>query len=100
AARPAAPPAAITGPQMSLAFIRRVFRELAVAIDALHRAGRLHRDIKPSNVMIGDQGRVVLLDFGLVADAVSTGPAETGMVGTPAYMAPEVIEGESATAAS
>jgi len=100
AARPAAPPAAITGPQMSLAFIRRVFRELAVAIDALHRAGRLHRDIKPANVMIGDQGRVVLLDFGLVADAVSTGPAETGMVGTPAYMAPEVIEGESAAAAS
>ncbi|HEY7372937.1 MAG TPA: protein kinase [Polyangia bacterium] len=97
---PAAPPAVAGGPQMSLAFIRRVFRELAVAIDALHRAGRLHRDIKPANVMIGEQGRVVLLDFGLVADAVSTGPAETGMVGTPAYMAPEVIEGASASAAS
>jgi serine/threonine protein kinase len=57
---------------------------------AIHAAGRLHRDIKPSNVMITPEGRVVLLDFGVVGELGKGGERVEDMVlGTPAYMAPE-----------
>ena len=70
--------------------LRSALRQLVSAASALHDAGVVHRDIKPSNIRVTKEGRVVLLDFGLVADATSVG-SQTGphMVGTPAYMAPE-----------
>lgn len=72
----------------------RVARTLAYA----HEHGVLHRDVKPSNVMIDRGGRVLLLDFGL-ARAVETeadNMTRTGaMVGSPAYMAPEQMRGET-----
>gem|GEM_PF-6154996 len=59
----------------------------------VHGAGLVHRDIKPSNVLVTTEGRVVLLDFGLVAHTSSaTAPtfsSQVGAVGTVAYMAPE-----------
>jgi serine/threonine protein kinase len=57
---------------------------------AIHGAGRLHRDIKPSNVMVTPEGRVVLLDFGVVGE-VGKGSEriEDLVLGTPAYMVPE-----------
>jgi serine/threonine-protein kinase len=59
---------------------------------AAHRAGISHRDIKPSNIMLAPGNRIVLLDFGLVLPEFRT--ASTPLVaGTPAYMAPEVIQG-------
>ncbi len=62
--------------------------QLADALHALHLAGKLHRDLKPSNVMVTPEGRLVLLDFGLIL-AVAEGGREGLAVGTPVYMSPE-----------
>lgn len=73
--------------------IRDVFAQVADGIHAIHASGKLHRDVKPTNVMLTETGRVVILDFGLVSDQVPGGAGQTvveeGIIGTPAYMAPE-----------
>ena len=69
--------------------LRDVFRQVALGLSALHAAGKVHRDVKPSNVRVTPEGRVVLLDFGLVFEVDSRHATEGNVVGTPAYMAPE-----------
>jgi eukaryotic-like serine/threonine-protein kinase len=73
--------------------VRDGFRQLALGIAALHAIHKVHRDIKPSNVMVvpGRAPRVVLMDFGLVANSGEGNQRGTlsNMVGTPLYMAPE-----------
>ena len=72
--------------------LRAAMLQLVTGIKALHDHGRLHRDIKPSNALVTRDGRVVLLDFGLVVEPNAVDPYQTfdrGVVGTPAYLAPE-----------
>jgi hypothetical protein len=76
-------------PPLDEARIWAALRQLALGLDALHAAGKVHRDVKPENVIVTPEGRVVLLDFGLIADAGSTSDRAQGAVGTALYMAPE-----------
>ena len=80
--------------------------QLAGALDAAHRGGVVHRDVKPANALLSDDvdaaEHVYLADFGVASSAAATTllTAAGGLVGSLAYMAPEVIEGEPASPAS
>ncbi|WP_255279013.1 serine/threonine-protein kinase [Actinomadura madurae] len=78
----------------------RFARRLALALGDVHDAGVLHRDVSPGNVMVmGD--RPTLIDFGIAHESGADQLTKRGLVvGTPAYLAPELIEGERATTAS
>jgi len=73
-------------------------RDIAAGLAAAHGRGILHRDLKPANVMIDSHGHARIMDFGL---ALTTDAAQrTVDAGTPAYMAPELLRGESSTVQS
>ncbi|MGA2232699.1 MAG: protein kinase, partial [Tepidisphaeraceae bacterium] len=76
----------------------RAAQELCAGLSAVHDQGLLHRDLKPSNVMIDDRGTARLADFGVAALAQEA--AKTGLVGTPGYLPPEVLDGKPATVQS
>jgi serine/threonine protein kinase/tetratricopeptide (TPR) repeat protein len=70
--------------------LRQALAQLCLGLSALHAAGKVHRDVKPSNIRVTAEGRVVLLDFGLVTDSAKEGAEDDAqVVGTTAYMAPE-----------
>jgi tetratricopeptide (TPR) repeat protein len=106
----------LTGSKPNPRHVLEVFLQAGRGLAAAHAAGVVHRDFKPDNVIVGVDGRVHVTDFGLArradepTDEIPAGsqPAarpvwatRTGtMVGTPAYMAPEQIRGESTTAST
>jgi predicted Ser/Thr protein kinase len=85
----------LAGPHLA-----RLASGLALALSAVHAAGVVHRDLKPGNVMIAN-GEPVVIDFGIAQVPDSTRLTQTGMfMGTPGYLAPEVIEGKPSGPAS
>jgi serine/threonine-protein kinase len=84
------------GKPLDLEFTQRVLDEAAAALGHAHRRGVVHRDVKPANIMLDEDGRVILTDFGISKAVESaSGLTRTGMiVGTPHYMAPEQAMGQ------
>lgn len=71
-----------------------ILEPVLAALGAAHRSGLVHRDVKPENVLIGDDGRVKVADFGLVraVDTNTTSTSAGAVLGTVSYLAPEQIE--------
>ncbi|HEY4121815.1 MAG TPA: serine/threonine-protein kinase [Byssovorax sp.] len=101
----------VLGSKMLRPEIVRVIREVARTLGAAHKESLVHRDVKPDNIMVRDDGRVVLLDFGIAKevrhratdgesepDSVIT--AKGAVLGTPPYIAPEQIRGKDVSPAS
>ncbi len=94
-------------PPVDFSLLRPALRQLVDAVAAIHAQGKLHRDLKPSNVLVTAEGRVVVLDFGLVED-LKKGPSASlaafsknrVIAGTCSYMSPEQARGDALNEAS
>ncbi|MEV1241589.1 protein kinase [Nonomuraea sp. NPDC049750] len=81
---------------LDLPALVKIAHGVATALAAVHAVGVIHRDLKPGNVLIID-GEPVLIDFGIAQAVDATRLTQTGMfIGTPGYLAPEIIEGQEA----
>lgn len=78
-----------------------VMEQVVSGLESAHRAGIIHRDLKPGNIMLGSDGRVVVMDFGLARSLDGDGMTQTGaMLGTMEYMSPEQAQARELDARS
>jgi serine/threonine protein kinase/Flp pilus assembly protein TadD len=82
-------------PTPDTAWLLRVLRDIAGALDYTHRKGVVHRDVKPGNIMIDQHQRVRIMDFGLARATEQQGTSSGLVAGTIQYMSPEQIRGDA-----
>lgn len=93
---------AFAPPSCDLEALTPALLQMLDALEFLHGHGIVHRDLKPSNVIVGRDGRLRVLDFGLASDSERQGrlSASGALIGTPAYLSPEQCLGQEVTPAS